>query len=176
MITKDSQATPQLHPWLSTPEARDAAWSAVGIPLKLMFRKAMIVGADELYSEALVILTECALPPLEPGSVSCARCFGPLDGVRTGAKFCSARCRNTYNMSVRRGRAETLSSRKGVHVGAMWSWPEDDRMKYAIREVGYALNNYLRTWKVEATLTDMDARPSPSTPRPASLRGRSAPL
>ena len=32
-----------------------------------------------------------------------------------------------------------------AHVGSMHSWPEADRAKYAVRVVGYALNNWLRT-------------------------------
>ena len=32
----------------------------------------------------------------------------------------------------------------GAHAGAMWGWPENERLKYAIREVGYALCNWVR--------------------------------
>lgn len=90
----------QLHPWLSTPEAAEAARRALAIPLALMGAKAAMVGDDELFSEALAILTECALPPGTP--------------------------------------------RPGAHIGSMWTWPEGERAIWAVREVGYALNGYLR--------------------------------
>jgi len=38
----------------------------------------------------------------------------------------------------------TVSGCTGAHIGAMWEWPEGKREYYAIREVGYCLNNYLR--------------------------------
>jgi len=136
---------PQLHPWLGTPEALAAAHKAVQIPAAMMGGRAVLVGVDELLSEALTILTECALPPREAMATLCARCLAPLGDVRAGAKFCSPKCRMSHAKSVQRGKAETLPARTGAHIGAMWTWPEEDRTKYAIREVGYCLNNYLRT-------------------------------
>jgi hypothetical protein len=38
----------------------------------------------------------------------------------------------------------------GAHVGSMWRWPETERSKWAVREIGYCLNNYLRTRVVAA--------------------------
>lgn len=90
------------HPWASTPEALQAARNAIEIPKALMSVKAAMLGDDELYATALVILQECARH-------------------RGG----------------------------GAHVGSMWRWPETERSKWAIREIGYCLNNYLRT-RVEA--------------------------
>ena len=37
-----------------------------------------------------------------------------------------------------------LQGCEGAHVGSMWKWPENERSKWAAREVGYCLNNYLR--------------------------------
>lgn len=136
---------PELHPWLSTPEALDAARKATQIPLSLLPRLAAIVGTDELASEALAILTECALPPREPLRAVCAKCGGSLAGVRAGAKFCSQRCRTHHAKNVQRGKTEVLPSGTHAHIGSMHAWPEAERSKYAIRTVGYALNNYLRT-------------------------------
>lgn len=137
--------TPSLHPWLATPEALEAARKAVQIPMSLMAGKALLVGADELLSEALAILTECALPPREVMRALCAKCQGPLEGVRNGAKFCSPDCRKQYAVQRGRGKVEVLPARTGAHIGSMWKWPEDERAKFAIREVGYCLNNYLRS-------------------------------
>lgn len=147
--------TPTLHPWLATPEALEAARKAVQVPMSLMAGKALLVGADELLSEALAILTECALPPREVVRVLCAKCQEPLEGVRSGAKFCSANCRKQYAVQRGRGKVEVLPARTGAHIGSMWKWPEDERAKFAIREVGYCLNNYLRSrhYGVETSVT-----------------------
>lgn len=148
--------TPELHPWLSTPEASAAARKAIQIPLSLLPKLAVIVGADELASEALAILTECALPPREVQRPLCATCLGSLDRVRAGAKFCSPNCRSRYGMRVVRSKAETLPPRTGAHIGSMHDWPEAEMSKYAIRTIGYVLNNYLRTrgHAVETPATD----------------------
>lgn len=137
--------TPEFHPWLSTPEAYAAAQKSVSIPMSLMGGKATIVGSDELLSEALVILTECALPPRSQAPAACARCGGSLAKVRAGAKFCSANCRKQHAVNVGRAKAPLIPARTGAHIGSMWAWPEDQRTAYAIRQVGYCLNNYLRT-------------------------------
>lgn len=138
-------STPDLHPWLSTPDAYTAARRAVSIPMGLLGTKALIVGADELLAEALIILTECALPPRSELRTDCLGCGGPLGDVRAGAKFCSTTCRTRNAKRVQRGKAEVIPPRTGAHIGSMWGWPETEMMKYAVREVGYLLANYLRT-------------------------------
>lgn len=135
---------PKLHPWLNTPEALAAANKAVSVPMALLGGKARIIGHDELISEALIILTECALPPRNQQRTLCFRCDKPLDQVRPGAKFCSSTCRNNQASDVKRGKATPLPARTGAHVGSMWGWAPEDRSKYAVREVGYVLCNYLR--------------------------------
>jgi hypothetical protein len=67
---------------------------------------AATVTTDELETQALAILTECALPPRDQPS---------HQGQITPA-----------------------------HVGSMHAWPEGDRQRYAAREIGYALMNWLR--------------------------------
>lgn len=137
--------TLKLHPWASTPEAVSAARKAVQIPLSMMTGKALLVGTDELHSEALKILAECALPHREPEETVCATCSGSLEGVRAGAKFCTPKCRMAYAKKVQRKKHEALPPRDLGHVGSMWEWPETDMSKYAIRQIGYCLNNYLRS-------------------------------
>lgn len=134
-----------LHPWLSTPEAAKAAKAATLIPLKLLGQRARIVGADELLSEAFAILTECALPLPEPPKASCAKCGGSLENVRRGAKFCSKLCKDLHGKKVERGKRQVIPASAPSHIGSMWSWPEDQRQQYAVQEVGYRLNNWLRT-------------------------------
>jgi hypothetical protein len=134
-----------LHPWLSSPEAVTAAHRAVQIPLALMGGRALLVGADELLSEAFAILAECAMPPSPVTRPECARCGIGLGEVRRGAKFCSARCRMGHAQAVRRLRATPLPPSERSHVGSMWAWPASERSKFATREVGYELCNWLRT-------------------------------
>lgn len=136
--------TPELHPWLSTQEALSAARQAVSIPMSLLGGMARAVGSDELLSEALAILTECALPPRNQPT-SCAKCGESLAGVRAGAKFCSASCRTTYAVWVQREKTFPIPPTTRAHVGSMHSWPVDEMMRYATREVGYVLCNYLRS-------------------------------
>jgi hypothetical protein len=133
------------HPWASTPEAINAARKAVSIPMAKMGRKAAIIGRDELESQALVILTECALESPEPVSTACARCGKPLEHVRRNAKFCSSRCRNTYNMRVRRGQEEAVPPNPLGHIGSMHSWDEGRMAQFAVQEVGMRLCNYVTT-------------------------------
>jgi hypothetical protein len=137
--------TPELHPWLSHPEALTAAHRAVSIPMGMMGGHARIIGADELVSEALAILTECALPPIDEMPTACAVCGGSLDLVRAGAKFCSDNCRKKHEVWVQRGKVFAIPPTTRGHIGSMHSWPEDQMLSYAIREVGYVLNNYIRT-------------------------------
>jgi hypothetical protein len=65
--------TTNLHPGLSTPEAVDAARRAVQIPAAKLLLLAFRAGLDELHRQAFVIITECALPPLQRVSL-CAKC------------------------------------------------------------------------------------------------------
>ena len=146
--------TPELHPWLSAPDALTAARQAVSIPMTMLPGKARRIGSDELVSEALAVLTECALPPKERTPTPCANCGGSLNLVRAGAKFCSTTCRNTHAVWVQRGKAFAIPARAGGHIGSMHSWPEADMMRYATREVGYVLNNYVRTYPVEIPAGD----------------------
>jgi hypothetical protein len=140
-----------LHPWLNTPEAVKAASRAVSFPRVMLAGPAVAAGFDDLFSMALVILTECALNPAERLPVACAQCDGSLDAVRAGAKFCSPKCRTDHKNS-RRGDwragealAPGLPATPAGHIGAMWLWPEDKRSTYAARQVGLALCNYLRS-------------------------------
>lgn len=123
---------PQPHPWASTPEAADAARKAIQIPMALLPNLAGKVDPRELETKALAILTECALPPRDQAPTGCAKCAGSLEG--RNSRFCSRECRHEYGKTV-----------PGSHVGSMHEWPESDRAKYAVRTVGYALNNWLRT-------------------------------
>lgn len=165
--------TSQLHPWLSTQAAVRAAEKAVEVPLAMMAGPAHAVGRDELASEALAILTECALPPrdrpdrfLASGVCSAEGCGGPLSRPRSGspAKFCSPACRKLHAKRVTRTRAgsakvtaEALPSTSSAsHVGSMHEWPEDQRVKYAIRTVGYVLCNWLRTRRPGAEISASD--------------------
>lgn len=134
----------ELHPWLSTPEAVTAAIQAVRVAVLQLPVLAQRAGTDELESEALVILTECALPPI-PRSTSCGRCGGSLTGVRKGAKFCSKNCKNIYNRNVSRGKAVTLPDSPYAHIGVMGDWPEEHMIAYAVRTVGLVLCNWLKT-------------------------------
>lgn len=148
---------PELHPWLSTDMAVEAARKAVQIPLSHMAAAALSVGKDELFSEALAILTECALPPREPVESSCAMCGGSLEGKRKGAKFCSFKCRDLHKKRVARGKAETVKAMPQAHVGSMWTWPEGNMSNYAAKTVGYVLLNYIRTRKERVELPDSEA-------------------
>ena len=38
--------------------------------------------------------------------------------------------------------------------GSMHTWPETSMISYAIREVGYVLNNYVRTYPLEIPASD----------------------
>lgn len=137
---------PALHPWLDTPEAVQAARRAVRVPEYKMPAAVKAIGADELLSEAFTILTECALPPRERGHFACAQCGGELKNVRAGAKYCSPKCRNLAGVRrLRAGGTEAPPAQPKGHIGSMWSWPEDERVSYATREVGLVLCNYLRT-------------------------------
>lgn len=134
-----------LHPWLATPEAYEAARKSVAIPMNLMGKAAVMIGSDELLSEALIVLTECALPPRSEAQVLCCECQKPLVAVRKGAKFCSPKCRMNHAKNVQRGKTEIIPARTGAHIGSMWAWPEDQMTTYAARQVGMCLNNYIRT-------------------------------
>ena len=47
-----------LRPWLSTPDAVEAAHAVAKTPLRPLGSRARIVGADELVSEAFAVLAE----------------------------------------------------------------------------------------------------------------------
>jgi hypothetical protein len=142
---EEQLTTSEFHAWLSTPDALAAARKPVGIPMRLLGGKARAVGADELESEALEILTDCARRPGDRTPTECARCGGSLDQVRAGAKFCSAHCRTTYAVWVQRGKAIAIPPRTPGYFGSMWRWPESEMTKYATCEVGYVLCNCVRT-------------------------------
>lgn len=137
-----------LHPWLSTPEAMTACRKSVEVAVKLAGIKALTLGRDELLSVARYLMTECAAPPRETVEQGCARCGGSLAEVRKGAKFCSAKCRFDH-ANGRRVPGEPLASTgtrlpdsEHAHIGSMWTWPEDQRLNYAIREVSRRLANH----------------------------------
>jgi hypothetical protein len=141
--------TTQLHTWLSTPEATQAARKAVQIPLALLPQLANRAGTDKLETQALAILAECALPPRDQAPTECAKCGSSLEGVRKGAKFCGPDCRKAYAASLpkpreSRPRGATRATAQPAYVGSMFTWPEDDRQRYAVKTVGYALMNWLR--------------------------------
>lgn len=141
--------TIQLHPWLSTPEATEAARKAVQIPLNLLPALASRMTREELETKALAILTECALPPRDEAPTECLRCHGSLENARKGAKFCSPDCRKQYAANIQTSKggsipAKPLGTIPPAYTGSMHTWPESDMARYAVREVGYALNNWLR--------------------------------
>ena len=149
---------PHLHPWLSTPEALTAARRAVQIPRDRMGNWARSVGLDELESQALVILAECAQPkPQDYERSGCAHCGGSLEELRRGAKFCSRSCKSKYAVRVQRGKGESLPSTTLAHIGSMWDWPADSMVAYARTQVGYVLLNYVRSCRYAAD----EAHPNP---------------
>lgn len=177
--------TSQLHPWLSSREAVRAAEKAAEVPLVMMSGPAYAVGRDELVSEALAILTECALPPrdrpdrfLASGVCSAEGCGNQLTRPRSGspAKFCSPACRKLHAKRVTRTRAgnakvtaEALPlTSSASHIGSMHEWPEDQRVKYAIRTVGYVLCNWLRTRRPGAEISASDMIANMNVPTPVA--------
>lgn len=145
---------PQMHTWASTSEAQTAARAALRVPYAKLPGLASRFGADELYSEALAILAECALPPRDTSPTSCAGCGASLANKRKGAKFCGQSCRRQQGMDVmrsktgKRPRGKTSTALPAVaagHIGSMWAWPEEQRARYAAREIGLVLCNWLRT-------------------------------
>lgn len=122
------------HPWLSSPESLYAAQTATRIPRTLLPDLTRRITIDALETQALRILTECALPPGTPLAVRCLRCGGSLGNARVGARFCTRDCRDMFARAV-----------TPVHAGSMWTWPEGDMARSAAREIGYALNDWLRS-------------------------------
>lgn len=155
---------PELHPWLATPDAVEAARKAVQVPLSLMAAASHAVGTDELFSEALAILTECAAPKPEDTRTGCPVCGGSLENVRKGAKYCSTKCRKVDTMRRQRGKTEMVAAVPQAHIGSMWTWPEDKMDTCAVRTVGYALNNYVRTRKERVELPDSENLPNRHVP------------
>jgi hypothetical protein len=153
----------QLHPWLSTPEAVDAARQAAYLHRTRLSKWANVVGLDELESQALVILTECGQPkPRDMERTECAHCGGSLAGLRRGAKFCGRSCKSKYAVSVQRGKEETLPASTHAHIGCMWDWPAESMALYARTQIHYVLMNYLRGCnfiveiRASDTLSNMD--------------------
>lgn len=106
---------PNFHSWLSTPEALEAAEHAAYLADdSVPGRRDMSM--DEITSEALAVLAECALPPRNSWSTS-------ANGIRRHAG----------------GSLTPLG-----HIGSMWTWPESERAEYAVREIGLRLAHYLR--------------------------------
>ena len=144
-----------LHPWLGTSEAYRAAVKAVSIPMRKLPARAQMLGHDELLSEALSILTECALPPRDRERTVCAECGHIIpETLRKGAKYCTPQCNS--KAGVRRSRmrgkgfdAPPPPAHPKTHIGTMWAWPEDQREQYAIREVGYRLLHFVSKGQLE---------------------------
>lgn len=147
----------QLHPWLSTPEALAAAKRAVNVPRTYLAGRTRIVGVDELESQALVILAECAQPHPKTVEAGCAHCGESLDGLRKGAKFCGRSCKSKFSMKVVRGKEETLAPSTQAHVGSMWTWPAEQMAAYAQQQVGFVLLNYVRSCHFAAEITASEA-------------------
>ena len=97
-----------LHPWLTTPEALEAAEFAIEIPLEMLPVLSERMGPENLLRQALAFLTDHALPPRNLPDSVISRVVG------------------------------------SAHVGSMYEWPADRRAQYATREIGYALNNWVR--------------------------------
>ncbi len=114
-----------------------------------------MIGRDELLSEALSILTECALPPRTEQRVMCADCGGLIpESMRRGAKYCSAACNKRAGVKRSRARGKGFDAAPPpappkTHIGVMWEWPADEIKSYAIREVGMRLCNYVRLGQLE---------------------------
>ena len=144
-----------LHPWLSTQEAYRAAVKAAGIPMRKLPARAQALGHDEMLSEALSILTECALPPREREHTMCAECSKMIpEGRRRNSKYCSPQCNNKAGVrrSRQRGKGFTVEAPPAppkTHIGSMWSWPEDQIEQYAVREVGYRLLHFVNKGQLE---------------------------
>jgi len=101
------------HPWLCAPEAIKAAKVAARDAMPKAGRD---MNYDELLSEALAVLAECALPP-------CERWNASRHGLR---------------------RHVGGSAMPGGHIGSMWSWQEGERETYAVREIAHRLGLYLK--------------------------------
>lgn len=141
---------------------------AVAVPLYKMGLRAQMIGRDELLSEALAILTECALPPREQLRI-CAYCEGPIpESVRKGAKYCTPKCSSSYrDARTRANRGEAAAAKrveaKGhqeqapahpkTHIGSMHTWPADEMFAYAVREVGFRLCHFVSHGRLETPST-----------------------
>lgn len=140
----------KLHPWLSTPEASAACEKAVEHAVKRAGIKALTLGRDELLSVARYLLTECAETVETANPTACAECGQPLEELRSGSLFCSSKCgtrnRVRAHRAAKKGEAvERVEHARLGHRGSMWTWPEDERYNYAIREVGMRLANHAVT-------------------------------
>lgn len=151
---------PELHPWLSTPQALKAANDAVKYAARLVNTRHL--GDDELLSEALILLTECALPAREREVTVCLECGKSLENRRRGAKFCSETCNNRNGQKRHRAKTAPAPASTKTHVGSMWSWPEDQRGNYAVREVGVRLCHLASKRRVEVPSSEWFEEHSPS--------------
>lgn len=73
-----------LHPWLTSPEALKAVEGAVQIPLAMLPAASRRVGTKALQRQALMILTECALPPRDQLESVLSRAVG---GAHVGSMY-----------------------------------------------------------------------------------------
>jgi hypothetical protein len=125
--------------------------------------RAQMIGADELLSEALSILTECALPPQQRVVSFCHDCGGPMpEGRRVNAKYCSPACTNRAGVKRYRNRAkgndgDPVPAAPKTHIGSMWQWPDDQMLAYAIREVGFRLCHFVSTGRLETPASQIIA-------------------
>lgn len=126
-----------MHEWAGSPAARRACLIAA--------RKASAESGyedwEELYSEALVILTECATPSV---TGSCAACGAALTS-RGNSLTCSPRCRKALQrMRLRGAPVPTSRAAAMAHDGSMFSWPADQMAAYAVTQVSSVLRYWIR--------------------------------
>lgn len=146
---------PNLHPWLSTDEALRAATQAVTKSMNKLPGRGQMIGKDELLSEALSILTECALPPRDEPQPICAECGRKMpEDRRRNAKYCSPQCTSKAGVKRHRMRGKGFDvapppQPPKTHIGSMWQWPEESRFAYAVQEVAFRLCHYISTGHLE---------------------------
>ncbi len=137
----------ELHPWVSTPEALQAARRAASACRAKLGPAADVVGLDELISEGYSILVECARPSPGRAEEHCVECQGLVTGRRRGAKYCSASCSARYRDRCVRKRkrgehAPMAPARPKTHIGSMHSWPDGRMIQYATQEIALRLCHY----------------------------------
>jgi hypothetical protein len=123
----------QLHLWLSSPEALATTRHAVFRASTYFPERARFVGLDELESQALVILSECAQPkPQWYERPKCAHC-GQVIHLTSAVPGCTQ-----------------------AHIGSMWDWPADQMAECAIQQTAFCLLNYLRSCNFAAEIPNSD--------------------